>query len=286
MARLNKWIAGAGNYGRTGATRVSALDGWRGIAIAIVLLSHFGILANYFPYERVLLGRMGVDFFFVLSGLLMSNILFVKRTPLKTFYQRRISRIFPVFVTYVTIVYAAGWVLARSAESSNYLYTLFFLRSYLPSTPIIWHTDLPISHLWSLNVEEHSYIILSLITLIVALRSREYFVLFALAFASMVIRYVFVRYPELSSDALALRTESAAAHIMLSAGYFLIKEKFAPYVKSWMPALALAGGIFCYSEYASWLANWTLAPVAFAFAVNHVEQMPCWLIRFFSFKPL
>ncbi len=224
MSRLNRWIAAAGNYGRTGATRVNALDGWRGIAITIVLLSHFGTLANSLPFERVLFGRMGVDFFFVLSGLLMSNILFVKRTALKTFYQRRISRIFPVFVTYVTVVYVAGWVFARSEESSNYLYTLFFLRSYLPSTPNIWRTDLPITHLWSLNVEEHSYILLSLITLIVALRFREYFVLFALAFATMIVRYTFVRYPELSSDVNALRTESAAGHLMMSAGYFLVNH--------------------------------------------------------------
>ena len=284
--RLNKLIAKAGNYGSDGATRINALDGWRGIAIAIVLLSHFGTLANYLPFERALLGRMGVDFFFVLSGLLMSNILFVKRTTLKTFYQRRISRIFPVFVTYVTVVYSAGWFLFRSEESGNYLYTLFFLRSYLPSAPNIWRTDLPVNHLWSLNVEEHSYVILSLLTLIAALRYREYFVLFALAFLSMAIRYIFVRYPDLSSDALALRTESAAAHLMLSAGYFLIKDKFVPYVQSWMPVVALALGIFSYTVYAPWFANWTIAPVAFAFTVNHLQQSPRWLIALFSTRPL
>lgn len=285
-SRLTRWIASAGNYGRSGAVRISELDGWRGIAIAIVLLSHFGTFANHLPFNRVLLGRMGVDFFFVLSGLLMSNILFVKRTPLKTFYQRRISRIFPVFITFVTVVYVGGWLLSRAEESANYVSTLFFLRSYVPAEPSIWRTDLPVSHLWSLNIEEHCYVVLSLITLIGALKSREYFALFALAFASIVIRYLYVRYPELTSDPFGVRTEAAAAHLMLSAGYFLVRDRFVPFVKSWMLPVALAVGIASYTEYAPWQASFIVAPFAFAFAVNHVAQSPRWLIAFFSFKPL
>lgn len=282
---LSRWVATAGNYGQD-ASRINALDGWRGIAIAIVLLSHFGSLANYLPFERVVLGRMGVDFFFVLSGLLMSNILFVKRTPLKTFYQRRVSRIFPVFITYVLVVYSVGRWLFNTTESQNVFYTLTFLRSYLPASPNIWQTDLPVSHLWSLNVEEHCYVVLSLLTLVAALRYREYLALFLLAFASIVVRYLIVKFPELSPDTNALRTESAAAHLMLSAGYFLLRDRFAPYVRSWMPVLTLVLGIFCYSQYAPWLASWTVAPFAFAFTVNHLQQSPRWLLNFFSFKPL
>ncbi len=286
QSALNRWIAAAGNYGRSGADRINALDGWRGIAIAIVLLSHFGTLANHLPFDRILLGRMGVDFFFVLSGLLMSNILFVKRTPLKTFYQRRISRIFPVFITFVTLLYVGGWLFKSAQETGNYLYTLFFLRTYLPESPGIWRADLPISHLWSLNVEEHCYVILSLITLISALRYREYFLLFALAFVSIAIRYIYVRYPEMTGDVVGLRTEAAAAHLMLSAGYFLVRDKVADRVSSWMPVLALTLGVFCYSKYAPWLASFTVAPFAFAFAVNHLHQSPRWLLAFFSFRPL
>ncbi|MEM7081350.1 MAG: acyltransferase [Pseudomonadota bacterium] len=282
---LSQWIARAGHYGQTGATRINALDGWRGIAIAIVLLSHFGTFAYFLPFERVVLGRMGVDFFFVLSGLLMSNILFVKRTPLKVFYQRRISRIFPVFIVFVTVIYGMGWWLGKQ-EAGNYLSTLTFLRSYIPAEPSIWRTDLPVAHIWSLNVEEHCYILLSLITLIGALRYREYLVLFMIAFASIALRYLYIRFPEWTTDEFGLRTETAAAHLMLSAGYFLIRDRMAPHVPSWLPVLALMGGIACYSLYAPWFASWAVAPFAFAFAVNHLEQAPRWFNAMLSFRPL
>ena len=66
------------------------LDGWRGLAIAFLLVGHF------FPVPGINFGRVGVDFFFVLSGLLMCRLLFIKEVPIKTFYKRRIARIFPV----------------------------------------------------------------------------------------------------------------------------------------------------------------------------------------------
>ena len=90
-------------------------DGWRGMAIAVVLLSHFiNILGLY-------AGKFGVAAFFVLSGALMSSILFVKRIPLATFYKRRISRIFPVFFIYVSSVYFYAY-LTSSAEFNHYFY--------------------------------------------------------------------------------------------------------------------------------------------------------------------
>ena len=82
--------------------RVDYLDGWRGMAIALVLQGHF------FPLSGFESGYLGVDIFFCLSGLLMSRILFVQRVPLATFYKRRISRIFPVFLLFVVLVYGTA----------------------------------------------------------------------------------------------------------------------------------------------------------------------------------
>ena len=65
------------------------LDGWRGLAVAFLLLGHF------FPVDGINFGTVGVHLFFVLSGLLMTRILFVQKVPLALFYQRRIARIFP-----------------------------------------------------------------------------------------------------------------------------------------------------------------------------------------------
>lgn len=283
---LNDWIATASNYGHNGSLRVSHYDGWRGVAIGIVLISHFAFIPDWFPFERAFIGRLGVDFFFVLSGVLMANILFVKRTPLKTFYKRRASRILPVFVLFVSVVYGVSWAQGSSDETGNYFYTLFFLRSYLPVTEDIWRTDLPISHIWSLNVEEHCYVILSLITLPLWLRKREFLVLGVLGLATMVIHYIYVRFPEITAGRFHVRTETAAGHLMLSAGYFMIRERFLPYIKSWMPLAAIVIGIACYSEFAVWYMSWVVAPFAFAFAVNHVDKLPSAFLSFLVFRPL
>ena len=60
---------------------IDYLDGWRGLAIALVLQSHFLAIGGFNS------GRLGVHVFFVLSGLLMGRILFIKRVPLGTFQQ-------------------------------------------------------------------------------------------------------------------------------------------------------------------------------------------------------
>ena len=109
--------------------RFGYLDGWRGIAIAMVLISHFlGDLGSY--------GRMGVDVFFVLSGLLMANILFVKRMPLSKFYKRRFSRVFPVFLSiyYLSLLHRICGTCRESMKTFStiyFFYVPFFLRSLL-----------------------------------------------------------------------------------------------------------------------------------------------------------
>ena len=62
------------------------LDGWRGLAIVLVLQSHFGLGGG---------GRLGVALFFALSGYLMGGLLFVRKPPLRQFWRRRVARIVP-----------------------------------------------------------------------------------------------------------------------------------------------------------------------------------------------
>ena len=73
---------------------LAGLDGLRAIAVMSVVFYHLN-LSGFFAG-----GFLGVDIFFCLSGLLMSNLLFVKRVPLTNFYKRRISRILPAFVLF------------------------------------------------------------------------------------------------------------------------------------------------------------------------------------------
>lgn len=260
--------------------RIDYLDGWRGIAILLVLIAHF----TSFSYFNE--GRFGVDLFFVLSGMLMSNILFVKRTPLPLFYWRRISRVFPVFFLFVFVIYTFCYLKGITFSMSELIATITFTRTYFPSDIGIWESSVPIGHLWSLNVEEHSYVILSVIASIYFFRQKEGVLLVLLGLLTICFLLFYLKNPTLAPKNYTLRTECAASYILFSAGYFLVKEKITPYIKPWVPILTLAIAIFCYSELAPWWSSILLAPFLLAFTVNHLAETALFFKKMLSFSPL
>jgi peptidoglycan/LPS O-acetylase OafA/YrhL len=252
--------------------RVEVLDGWRGLAISLVLLNHF------FLPGWVSFGRLGVDIFFVLSGLLMSNILFVKQTPLKTFYKRRISRIFPVLFIFISLTYGLSFLFNLSSEHENYLYALLFLRSYVDHAPNIWNTGIPVGHLWSLNVEEHCYILLSLLTLFLnrSLLIKGAFLIF-LGALSIIMNYVYIQMPDSETPYFwGARTEVIASHLLLSAGYFLVKRELGLRSNAVVFSVVLVLAVSCYLKSAPihWSAKWSLSPLLLAYLVNHLSDAP------------
>jgi len=280
MNIIKKILNDASLHGKSELNRIGYLDGWRGIAILCVLFSHF------FQIEEFNLGRIGVDIFFVLSGMLMSNILFVKRVNLITFYKRRASRIFPVFFIFLSVICVASYTLNLSNEHENYLYLLSFLRSYFPMEPSIWDTGLPIGHFWSLNVEEHFYIFLSFITLIPIFKNKEFILLILLGIGCIIIHYIYIKYPGLAPSSYKLKTEIVASHLFLSSGYFLIKHKFKRFIYSWMPVVTFILGVLCYSDYGFKGASWVLSPFLFSFTVNHLDIIPVLFQQVLSYRIL
>ena len=134
-------------------THLAYLDGWRGIAVLFVILGHFW-LDEFKPG----ISTFGVDLFFVLSGRLMSEILFVKRAELPTFFFRRFSRIYPALLAFVVIttLFFQGTELSHGPVAA--LLALTFTINY---AMIYTHTVALFDHLWSLCVEEHAYILLA-----------------------------------------------------------------------------------------------------------------------------
>ena len=148
------------------------LDGWRGLAIICVLYSHFIPFGN-----SKWLGAFGVDLFFALSGYLMCSVLFFKRQKLSIFFIRRFSRVYPVFIIYVIIAYIIAQLYTDSHNNislTEVFSTLVFMRSYFPSEPSIWATQWSIGHIWSLNIEEHSYIALAIVASITKGKNLSY----------------------------------------------------------------------------------------------------------------
>ncbi|MFG1349601.1 acyltransferase family protein [Xanthobacter autotrophicus] len=144
------------------------VDGLRALAIVPVVLFHIHLSA--FPG-----GYVGVDIFFVISGYLITAILFrdmkAGRFSLLDFYDRRIRRIFPaLFVVLVATTLAAVFIMvpsdlllyARSLRAT----TLFFSNIYFSKNLNYFQPEAdlnPLLHTWSLAVEEQFYIVFPLI---------------------------------------------------------------------------------------------------------------------------
>lgn len=161
---------------RNGA-HIPALDGLRGVAILLVMLLHFGgsetdhgLAGTALPaLGRAYLwvadnGACGVDLFFVLSGFLITGILFDARQArhyFRNFYARRALRIFPLYYG-VLIALLLPLHLLRVAgpadEWSLWLYCTNFVMAVRGGQG--FNTGwLHLNHFWSLAVEEHFYFV-------------------------------------------------------------------------------------------------------------------------------
>jgi peptidoglycan/LPS O-acetylase OafA/YrhL len=140
------------------------IDGLRAFAVVSVMLYHA------FP-QVVRGGYVGVDIFFVISGFLISSILFAEitedRFSLKAFYGRRIRRIFPALAVCLAAVLAFGFVYLMPYELAQLAKHVFFGAGFL-SNIALWSesgyfdgaaTSKPLLHLWSLGIEEQFYIL-------------------------------------------------------------------------------------------------------------------------------
>jgi peptidoglycan/LPS O-acetylase OafA/YrhL len=260
---------------------VAYLDGWRGLAIGLVLVSHFLPRTPWFNS-----GLLGVDIFFCLSGLLMSRLLFVRRMDLKTFYKRRASRILPVFFLFVAVVFALHWSQTGQIDFLELVSTTLFLRTYVPAVPDIWHSPLAIGHLWSLNVEEHCYLLMGLLTLVATLRGREWLALVGAGLLTIVVYVAYVKIPGIVPPWGDAGTEAVAGPLLLSAGYSLLSFRVAPFVRPWMPIAAFVAAALCFS---SLLPRWSIvlvAPFFLAFAVNHLDATYSVVRAALSWAPL
>lgn len=143
--------------------RNKRLDILRCIAVITVILHHSGE-SSFFA--RV--GWIGVDLFFVLSGFLISGLLFSEykkrhSISLKRFFIRRGLKIYPAFYAFLLLTGVTGELVLHSHPTSRqYLHEIIFIMNYQHG---IW------DHTWSLAVEEHFYIFLPLFLFILVKRS-------------------------------------------------------------------------------------------------------------------
>lgn len=213
------------------------LDGWRGAALVAVLVSHFG--GPFF------LGRLGVDAFFVLSGLLISMMLYDRKQTLHTYFVRRAARILPSFVAYVLFVYLAYGASGKPPQAQEVIAMLSFLSAYWVIDPShLQHITYPLGHIWSLNVEEHSYLLMALIAFFLRGKPRaaSWFLLGCAAVCGGFYS-VYRFHPPAFPSEYTTRTECAALPILLSASLYLLGQEFRLRLPAWAPFCALGAAL-------------------------------------------
>ena len=146
------------------------LDALRAVAVLAVLASHF---CRGTP-ALAPAGHLGVRLFFVLSGFLITGILLRCRTlvdagqpiglTLRRFYARRFLRIAPLYYAVLLLAWVAGIPYMRDAAGwhAAYLSNVYFTR--------IGAWQGPLSHFWSLAVEEQFYLVWPALVLLVPRR--------------------------------------------------------------------------------------------------------------------
>lgn len=174
---------------QTTPARIPTLDGWRGIAILMVLVAHAqaGLLGHAWKYDWMDIGQHGVTIFFVLSGyLITSRLLAEDIIDLRSFYVRRFFRLMPAAWTYLLFIAVFAFVLHLHLIGHDVLACLLLYRNYIAETPANALT----SHFWSLSIEEQYYLIWPTI-LLLCTRRRAFLIACALACACATYRLIF-----------------------------------------------------------------------------------------------
>ena len=141
------------------------LDGLRGIAILLVILLHAGV-----PFIKG--GWIGVDIFFVLSGYLITSLLMREhdrtgRINLWHFYMRRVLRLLPAVVVLLTVFSVVVYLKAGVWPFKSVGYVLFYVANWVRAFG--WSIADPVSHCWSLSIEEQFYFIWPLLFMVMAM---------------------------------------------------------------------------------------------------------------------
>ena len=246
------------------------IDGLRAIAVLAVVLFHTGI-------PGFSGGFVGVDIFFVISGYLITSIIINELKAgtfsLRSFYERRIRRIFPAFFSVVAFVFVIGAylfdqrafadlgrsIVASTLFSSN---ILFWRESGYFASPSL---QKPLLHTWSLAVEEQFYILFPLLLLLVARFGKARYLFWistAALFSFAASLYGVVHHPSPTFYLVPTRAWELMIGSLLSLGIFPAPaKKWQQFTGGVVGLILVSVAVFFYTEATPFPGVTALVPV-------------------------
>jgi peptidoglycan/LPS O-acetylase OafA/YrhL len=278
---------------------VPALDGFRGVAVLVVMLYHSAYIAPWFRGHIIDDGLLGVDMFFVLSGFLITALLLGEqarrhRTRLGAFYRRRALRLLPALIVLLIAhsIYALVTDLPGGAERSSVLSVLFYYSNTAVRTG---PTAFGLGHLWSLAVEEQFYVVWPLcLVLLLGIRRRTATVVALMigAIAIVAIHRTIVFHdgvtPLLAYSSTPLRIDSLLVGALLAQCWVRgVLPKRGLQIGAWLSLVFVAYAIGHGMSWAFYFeGGFTLIAVAFAIMIAALLETSWSLRRVLTLAPL
>lgn len=264
------------------------IDGLRAIAVVAVVAYHA------FP-TSIRGGFIGVDIFFVISGFLISRVLFKELQEgsfgLNGFYARRIKRIFPALCLVLASCWIAGWFILTPGEYRN-LGKEILAGSTFASNFYFWQQTgyfdggadtKPLLHLWSLAIEEQFYLLWPLFLWSMwRFKARLTVLLPLLCAASFAFNVALVNHHQAAafysplSRFWELMTGGMLAHLSLSKQFALHLSRHKN-ACSMLGALLVLAGLVLTNEQSAFPGWYAVFPVAGAFLL--ISSTDAWLNR-------
>lgn len=230
---------------------IPTLDGWRGIAVLLVLVDHVRYALHAEASPGVATGQHGVTIFFVLSGFLITSKLMDEMdttgsVDLRKFYVRRFFRLMPAAWVFLLFVAMEAAISDRSATAARgILSSLFFWRNYA----YLFGPDHGLTgHFWSLSIEEQFYLIWPFLMVITGRRTIRWV---AVAGVIAIALYRFVSWDRLIQLPLwkICGTHLRADALLIGCAAALFLPRIKSYLRAWMALPLLAALIACFVHY-------------------------------------
>ncbi|MFC5440851.1 acyltransferase family protein [Rhodanobacter ginsenosidimutans] len=265
------------------------IDGLRAIAVLLVVIFHAA------P-ELAPGGYVGVDIFFVISGFLITGIIWealeAKKFSLGWFYSRRVKRIFPALFLVLLFVCVVGWFMLLPDEYERLGEHVTGGAAFV-SNLLLWreagYFDVvaetkPLLHLWSLGIEEQFYIVWPLgLYVLHRLRLNLYPALLVVILLSFALNVY-----QVGSDPVAAFYSPFARFWELALGGLLachgmkqadaVTSRGLAEAKAWLGLLLIAGAVVLLRKDSQFPGWWALMPT-FGAALLISAGSQSWICR-------